>query len=301
MKILLTGSSGFLGKNILKIICNDPNDIFTLNRYNAYYNFDLSSDIPIFSNSFDVVIHNAGLAHVNPKNEFQNSLFYDINVNGTINLLSALSNITVPKKFVFISSVSVYGLNQGEKINENSPLQAKDPYGRSKIEAEFIVKKWCEEHNVICTILRLPLVVGANPPGNLGGMIRAIKKGYYFNIGGGNARKSMVLASDIAKNILKVAEVGGTYNLTDGIHPTFYDLSTRISKMLNKSFVPNLPKFLVKLLAYAGDLIGDSFPINSNKFLKITSTLTFDDSNARMAFGWKPTSVLEGFKIQDDV
>jgi nucleoside-diphosphate-sugar epimerase len=297
---LLTGSNGFLGKYILNENF-EKLDIYTLNRHDSNYNYDLGQEIPQFLNDFKLVIHAAGKAHSFPTNDYEKNEFIQTNVYGTLNLLNGLSKNTIPEKFVFISSVSVYGLNQGEYINENTPLQAEDPYGRSKIEAEFIVKKWCEEHNVICTILRLPLVVGSNPPGNLGGMIRAIKKGYYFNIGGGNARKSMVLASDIAKNILKVAEVGGTYNLTDGIHPTFYDLSTRISKMLNKSFVPNLPKLLVKLLAYAGDLIGDSFPINSNKFLKITSTLTFDDSNARMAFGWKATPVLEGFKIQDDV
>jgi nucleoside-diphosphate-sugar epimerase len=228
-------------------------------------------------------------------------LFYDINDNGTINLLSALSNVGVPKKFVFISSVSVYGLNQGENINENSPLQAEDPYGKSKIEAEDVVKKWCDENNVICTILRLPLVLGVNPPGNLGTMIQAIKKGYYFNINGGIARKSMVLATDVANYVLKVAEVGGTFNLTDGRHPTFYDLSTRISKMLDKSPVPNLPRFMAIFLAKVGDFIGDSFPINSNKLIIITSTLTFDDSKARIAFDWKPTPVLEGFKIQDDV
>ena len=297
MKILLTGSSGFLGKNILKTICNDPNDIFTLNRYNAYYNFDLSSGIPFFSNSFDVVIHNAGLAHVNPKNQYQNSLFYDINVNGTINLLSALSNITVPEKFVFISSVSVYGLNQGEYINENTPLQAEDPYGRSKIAAEYIVKKWCEEHNVICTILRLPLVVGANPPGNLGSMIGAIKKGYYFNIGGGNARKSMVLVEDIAKYILKAGEVGGIYNLTDGYHPNFEELSQLIAKQLGKYKVLNMPYLPAKVAAVIGNLAGKFAPLNTDKLNKITSTLTFDDSKARAAFGWNPTPVLEGFKI----
>jgi nucleoside-diphosphate-sugar epimerase len=132
-------------------------------------------------------------------------------------------------------------------------------------------------------------------------MINAINKGYYFNIDGGNAKKSMVLASDIAKFIIKAAEVGGTYNLTDGLHPTFYDLSKSISKMSGKSFVPNLPLFIAKVLAKFGDLVGNNFPINSNKLSKITSTLTFDDSKAKMAFGWNPTTVLNSFKLYDDV
>ena len=202
--------------------------------------------------------------------------------------------------FVFISSVSVYGIIEGVNIKEESPLLAEDAYGKSKIDAEAIVQQWCDSHNVICTILRLPLVVGENPPGNLGAMIRGIKKGYYFNIAGGNAKKSMVLASDIAKFILKAAEVGGTYNLTDGIHPTFNELSNNISRQFSKSFVPNMPLFIANVLAKIGDILGNTFPINSNKLSKITSTLTFDDSKARAAFGWNPTPVLESFKLLEN-
>ena len=230
-------------------------------------------------------------------NDVQSLEFHNVNVVGTNNLLKALIKNQLPKQFIYISSVSVYGLIEGENISESYPLLAEDPYGKSKIEAEVNVKKWCDNNNVICTILRLPLVVGENAPGNLYAMIRGIKKGYYFNISGGNAKKSMVLASDIAKFILKAGENGGIYNLTDGIHPTFNELSKRISQKLEKSFVPNLPLLIAFFLALVGDIIGCSFPINSNKLSKIISTLTFDDSNARLAFGWEPTPVLEGIKL----
>ncbi len=292
--ILLTGSNGFLGKYLIN---NLPAKIIkTLNRSASDYEVDLSINIPFFTDNFDTVIHNAGKAHFIPKSKEEIVAFYNVNVLGTKNLLNGLSN-SLPKRFVFISSVSVYGLIVGENINENCSLLAEDPYGKSKIDAELVVTKWCEQHNVICTILRLPLIVGVNPPGNLRSMIQGIKKGYYFNIAGGNAKKSMVLASDIAKFILKAAEIGGIYNLTDGIHPTFNELSRSISKNLDKSFVPNLPFFIANVLAKIGDIIGNAFPINSNKLSKITSTLTFDDSKARMDFGWKPAPVLEGFKI----
>jgi nucleoside-diphosphate-sugar epimerase len=292
---LLTGSNGFLGKYLIN---NLPAKIVkTLNRSASDYEVDLSIIIPCFTDKFDTVIHNAGKAHIIPKSKEEIAAFYNVNVLGTKSLLKGLSN-SVPKRFVFISSVSVYGLIVGENINENCSLLAEDPYGKSKIDAEFVVKKWCEEHNVICTIIRLPLIVGTNPPGNLGSMIQGIKKGYYFNIAGGNAKKSMVLASDIAKFILKAAEVGGTYNLTDGIHPTFNELSKCISRNLDKSFVPNMPFFIAYVLAKIGDLFGNAFPINSNKLLKITATLTFDDSKARIAFGWKPNSVLNNIDIQ---
>ena len=116
---------------------------------------------------------------------------------------------------------------------------------------------------------------------------------------GGASRKSMVLATDISKYILFAAEAGGLYNLTDGCHPNFKELSCLISKQLGKRFVPNLPLFFAKFLAFIGDKLGPIFPINSNKLDKITSTLTFDDSKARKAFGWRPTPVLRGFNINE--
>jgi nucleoside-diphosphate-sugar epimerase len=228
----------------------------------------------------------------------QEELFNN-NLSITINLLKGLSaSFAIPKKFVFISSVSVYGLNYGVKIDENQSLLANDPYGKSKVVAEDIINKWCLENNVICTILRLPLVAGPNPPGNLGAMINGIKNGYYFNISGGNSQKSMVLASDVAKFILKAAEVGGVYNLTDGYHPNFNELSSFIGRQLGKKNVPNMSIFFAKKLAFLGDKILKNFPLNTDKLKKITSTLTFDDSKARKAFGWDPTPVLKGFEIQ---
>jgi hypothetical protein len=132
-------------------------------------------------------------------------------------------------------------------------------------------------------------------------MIRSINRGYYFNIAGGFAKKSMVLGKDIATTIMQASNIGGIYNLTDGFHPTFRELSLCISKKLKKTYIPNMPLFIAKLLAKFGDMFGHSFPINSNKLVKITSTLTFNDNKARIEFGWNPTPVLKGFNLQDDV
>ena len=298
MDCLLTGASGFLGRSISEEL-SKGNVVFTLSRSIGHYKINLDSEIRDFGRSFDVVIHAAGKAHNVPNSDKEINEFNNTNVIGTLNLLKGLEISGVPKMFVFISSVSVYGIDSGFEINEESLLNAIDPYGKSKIQAEEIIKKWCNNHGVKYTILRLPLVIGANPPGNLGSMINAIRKGYYFNISNGTAKKSMVLASDIAKSIIEVAKIGGTYNLTDGYHPSFSELSQYIAKQLNREIVPNLPKFIAFFIAKIGDIIGHNFPINSNKLMKITSTLTFDDSKARKAFGWSPTPVLTGFKIDE--
>lgn len=295
MNILLTGSNGFLGKIIMTELQNEFR-ILTLSRKSGEYRVCLDLEVPTFRETFDLVVHAAGKAHIVPKTVLEKQKFHDVNVLGTMNLLRGLEKVGVPEQFVFISSVSVYAQEDGNNINEKYPLLSKDPYGLSKIEAEAFVAEWCKKHNVVCTILRLPLLVGKNPPGNLGAMIRAIDKGYYFNIAGGKAKKSMVLAMDVASFIPVVAPIGGIYNLTDGFHPSFYELSVAISKQKNKKAPYNLPLFMAKMIGFIGNMLGNKAPVNSMKIKKITSDLTFDDSNARQTVGWKPQEVLKYFE-----
>lgn len=292
MNVLITGSSGFLGREIINKIKNNSR-IFGLSTKDSKYNFKLQNEIPNFAESFELVIHAAGKAHFSPKNNEEKKIFFEVNVKGTKNLLEALEAAGFPKRFVFISSVAVYGLDKGNDISEEHPLLAKDPYGLSKIKAEELVLDWCKEHNITCTILRLPLLVGDNPPGNLGAMIKGIKRGYYFNIAGGFANKSMVLAEDVVHILIKVSTIGGIYNLTDGYHPSFYELSNAIAKQNGKSKPYNLPYNIAKIIAFVGDVLGAKFPLDSNKLKKISSDLTFDDSKAREVLGWNPQKVLD--------
>lgn len=297
MRILLTGASGFLGKILEQTLTDSGIDIIGLGRNHSQINSDLSISTPVLP-KIDLVIHTAGKAHSVPKTEEEKEAFYNVNVNGTLNLLKGLEHsVSLPRSFVFISSVAVYGKETRKAIDENTPLLAIDAYGQSKIEAEQIIQDWCKKNNVICAILRLPLIAGINPPGNLKAMIQGIQKGYYFNIAGGKARKSMVLAEDVARIIPRSAEIGGVYNLTDGYHPSFSELSLSIANQYGKRKPYNIPQWLAKLMAKTGDIIGTKSLINSDKLRKITSDLTFDDSKARRELGWNPTPVLEGFKI----
>jgi nucleoside-diphosphate-sugar epimerase len=289
LKILITGSNGFLGKYIYNHLRID-NILYTLNRTNSFYNIDLSIDNFDIDENFDCVIHCSGLAHVLNKQHNNFDVFYNANVISTRNLLKKISNI---KYFVYISSVSVYGLSNGVNIDESYPKNATDDYGKSKSMAEDIIINWCLENSVKYTILRLPLIVGENPPGNLGKMINAIKKGYYFNVDGGKSKKSMVLASDVANILLKAASIGGIYNLTDGYHPSFKELSLLFSNKFNKSHIMNLPLYFAKILAKIGNIIGPAFPLNSNSLNKITSTLIFDDKKARNFLNWNPKRVID--------
>lgn len=299
MKILLTGANGFLGKYIYDYFINKEVDVIKVgkSKHNDIVS-DFSVDIPnLQDNFFDLVLHAAGKAHFIPRNQTQSQEFYDVNVVGTKNLLTSIEGLTIkPTAFLFISTVAVYGLNNGFNINETTPLNAIDAYGHSKILAEEMIEKWCKENKVICTILRLPLVIGTNPLGNLKSMIDGIKKGYYVNIGGGKARKSMVLAKDVAEFIYFIYLIGGTYNITDGCHPNFFEISKLIATKTQSKTPKNIPRMIAFILAKIGDLFGNKSPFNTIKFLKITSDLTFDDSKAR-SVGWKSTPILEDFNI----
>jgi nucleoside-diphosphate-sugar epimerase len=296
--ILITGKSGFLGSVCYKhLIISNLVDSLGRDNENTIQ-FSLTNPKININKTYDLVIHIAGKAHIVPKTAAQKKEFFNVNVVGTQNLLLALEKAPyLPKSFVFISSVSVYGLDKGDKIKENHPLNANTPYGLSKVQAEEIVLNWCKKNNIICTILRLPLLVGKNPPGNLGSMIKGIKRGYYMNIAGGKARKSMVMVEDVAKIILPASKIGGIYNLTDGYHPNFRELSATLANQLNKSEPINIPNWLAMLIAKVGDFMGKKAPFNSYKLSKISSNLTFDDIKAREAFGWQPHNILKKFKV----
>ncbi len=295
--ILLTGASGFLGKHLVSALKINKK-IISIGRSNSDIIIDLKNQLPQLPSGINTVIHVAGKAHCVPNTARELQDFYEVNVLGTLNLLKALEISSIPQNFIFISSVAVYGLQSGNLINEESPLKATDPYGSSKIQSERIIIDWCSKHNVICTVFRLPLVAGVDPPGNLGAMIKAIRLGYFFTINEGQSRKSMVLAEDIGAFLSNATLVDGIFNLTDGIHPSVRDLSIVIASKLGKKRKPlNISLGVANILGMAGDIIGSKSPINSSKLRKLNSDLTFDDSKARRLLGWNPTGVLQGFKL----
>lgn len=296
---LLTGARGFLGWHIYEHLVASGNTVVSLGRSGSNdIQCNLSTDVPLIQQQSDVVIHAAGKAHIVPTTEAEKRDFFNVNLTGTQHLCKGLEALArLPAAFVFISTVAVYGRDEGQNINEQHPLGGTTPYAKSKIEAETFLEKWCADKNIRLSILRLPLIAGKNPPGNLGAMIKGISNGQYFNIGGGVAQKSVVMAGDVAAAILAIAQTGGTYNLTDGYHPGFAELALLISKQLHKSLPKNLPLWIAKIMAFAGDFLGNKAPINSDKLRKITATLTFDDTLARKSFGWNPQRVEEVFEI----
>ena len=241
MNLLVTGGTGFLGRNIMPILrekydvtlcgISDGDDI----RVN------LAKETPQLPDKYDIVFHAAGKAHVIPKTPEEIQSFYDINLQGTKNLCKALEQAGVPKSFIFVSTVAVYGCEEGENIDESHPLNGTTPYALSKIQAEQFLIEWSKKHNVTLGIIRPSLIAGPNPPGNLGAMISGIKTGKYMSIGGGKARKSILMVNDIPVLIQRLTEKGGIYNVCDDSQPSFRELERTISRQLGGRKIISIP------------------------------------------------------------
>ena len=298
MTLLFTGASGFLGRNIIQLLNGAYNIISIGLSPQDTYLVDIATDIPTFTDAFDVVFHAAGKAHSVPKTEAEKRLFFDVNLQGTKNLCTALERSGIPKAFIFISTVAVYGCDSGENITEEYPLNGTTPYALSKIKAEKYLEEWCAMHNVKLSILRPSLIAGPNPPGNLGAMIHGIENGKYLSIAGGKARKSVLMVQDIANLLPMLIEKGGIYNVCDSYQPSFRELEMVICKQLNKKLPLSIPYWFAKSMAVLGDCFGENTPINSLKLRKITNSLTFSNEKAVRELGWKPMNVLKNFRIE---
>lgn len=296
-KILFTGGTGFLGKNVRPILDKEyevttcgitPEDMIKAN---------LAKETPKLDKHYDIVLHACGKAHVVPKTEAEKQTFFDVNFTGTVNLCDALEKVGIPKAIVFISTVAVYGCEFGDLITEEHPLEGNTPYAKSKIMAEEYLTEWCQKHNVVLGILRPSLLAGKDAPGNLGAMVNGVRKGFYMNIAGGKVIKSILMAEDIARILPSLVEKGGTYNVCDTRQPSFGELSISVAKQLGKGKPMNIPYWMAWCMAKVGDLLGSKAPINSYKLEKMTKSLTFSNEKARKELGWEPLDVLDNYKI----
>lgn len=296
-KLLFTGGSGFLGRNI-KPILDKKYEVTTIGIMDAdMIKANFVTDIPNLPERYDIVLHAAGKAHIYPKTEAERKSFYDVNLTGTIHLCEALEMVGVPKALIFISTLNVYGDDPGNMSKEDDrPLIGSSPYAESKIKAEQYLTEWSKKNNVVLGILRPSLLAGKGAPGNLGAMIHGIKTGAYLSIAGGKAKKSVLMVDDIAHLVPLVAEKGGVYNVCDDHNPSFGELEATIAKQLGKRKPINIPYWVAKCLALIGDVFS-SFPINSRRLEKIVTSDTWSNEKAKRELGWKPMDVLENFRI----
>jgi nucleoside-diphosphate-sugar epimerase len=281
----VTGSTGFLGKYVSHHLSNQGLKTIAPYRGDIWRELECSKNI-------DLLIHIAGKAHSTKSTYQEKDAFFEVNSELTNRITSQIDKHEVQlNTFVFISTVAVYGKDEGSDIKEDTQLKGNTPYALSKIMAENHLQKWSIEKGINLIILRLPLIFGDYAPGNLGAMERAIKGRYYFQIGKGKARRSMVHAKQLAEFLPTLTGKSGIYNLTDGYHPTYAEVANRFGKLHGRR-IKSLSLDIIRPIARIGDLL-PKFPLNSYRLSKLNQTLTFNDEKARKELGWKGSNALE--------
>ncbi len=189
MRVLVTGGAGYIGSHTLVELLGQAHEVCVLdnydnsspevlNRVRQLTNGHLSdfegdvrdgSKLDEVMEDFkpDVVIHFAGLKAVG--DSMTNPLgYYDVNVRGTLQLLSAMDRHNV-RKVIFSSSATVYGEPEYLPYDEAHPTNPTSVYGRTKLIAEQIITDWSTTHADACAILlRYFNPVGAHASARMG-------------------------------------------------------------------------------------------------------------------------------------
>jgi nucleoside-diphosphate-sugar epimerase len=152
LKILITGSNGFIGKPLKKQSQAEGHEIVEFNTIDG----DISKTSLQFT-GINHVFHLAGKSFV-PDSWKDPKAFYDVNVTGTLNVLELCRKTGAG--LTYISSY-VYGIPQHQPIGENHQLKPANPYGHSKMIAEEICQFYQENFKVNTTIIRPFNIYGA--------------------------------------------------------------------------------------------------------------------------------------------
>ena len=182
--ILITGSNGFIGSHLIDLFSKDSNvnllilktkktKVTTDQHYIGIDNFKSDFDIIDELKKIDCIIHLAALAHSNHNKEE----IYNINFKFVVKLAKQASQANV-KKFIFLSSIKVYGeSSHGNTIfNENSVTYPKTIYAKAKLEAEKYLMCLSKKSSLNIIIIRSPLVYGKNPKANLKKLFYLVEK-----------------------------------------------------------------------------------------------------------------------------
>jgi UDP-glucose 4-epimerase len=258
VKYTITGGAGFIGSNIAKFLLNSGHSLQIIdNMTNAkILNPDSLNnkvefhqvDILDFEKLQKLLINQDGIFHhaalIDVQESFENEdLYYKVNVQGTKNIFGIAKNFDI--KVVFASSAAVYGESQSIPVDENSPTQPINPYGKTKLESEIIAKQFVENGAKLVG-LRYFNVYGPCQSSAYAGVITKffdkLTQGKPPIIyGDGNQIRDFVFVNDIAEANLKAMENDTSstiINIASGKPTKIVDLARFMIKSFGYDFDP---------------------------------------------------------------
>ena len=260
MSIFLTGSSGFIGKNLTKYF----KGIYTINNYKKGTCIDINQDI---------VIHLAGKAH-DTKKTLSPEIYYEINTELTKNVFDSFLK-SKAKIFIMLSSVKAVADKVNDSLKENHFPDPKTHYGKSKLYAEqYILSKNIPDDKKFY-ILRPCMIHGPENKGNLNLLYKLIFEKTPWILGAFNNKRSYCSIENLLFIIKEIIEnknfVSGIYNVADDEPLSTNEVVLLIAKSLNRrNIIYNISPILIKCLAKVGDVL--RLPLNSERLNKLTES-----------------------------
>ena len=298
-RLLITGTSGFIGSALEQRILADGNYDLTIavrrvvNTSSTLSvvqvdNLTATTDWTYALQDVDVVIHCAARVNV-MKDESTNPLseFRKVNVEGTLNLARQALAAGV-KRFIFISSIKVNGegTELGYPYNADSQPDPTDPYGISKYEAEQGLLKLAQTTPLEVVIIRPTLVYGENVKGNFHSLMKWTYRGVPLPIGGiKHNLRSLISVDNLVDFIGTCIEHKDAKNevflISDDDDISTAGLLEEIARGLGvKNKAVNIPAGFINTAASA---IG-----KSGVAQRLSGSLQVDISKARKLLGWHP-------------
>jgi UDP-glucose 4-epimerase len=299
LNIILTGSNGFLGTALTKKLAESSFNIrHMLRRLSAESpdnSFEIGdicgeTDFRVALNDMEVVIHVAARAHLSKDQAIDPLAEYRaVNTAGSESLARQAAEAGV-KRFIFISSIGVNGLNSISPFSESDEESPHDPYTTSKYEAEVILKKIGNETGMEVIIIRPPLIYGGNAPGNFGRLIRLLSINIPLPFGSVNNRRSMIYLNNLVDFIIRCIDHPKAANqiflISDGDDISLKSFITIIRQALGKpAWLLPVPVGLFELM---GMLTGKKGLVD-----RLIGDLQVDSSKAMKLLDWKPPYTIE--------
>jgi nucleoside-diphosphate-sugar epimerase len=260
MSIFLTGSTGFVGINLIKFF----------RKKTSIYTYERNSEILIKDKS---VIHLAGKAH-DIKKTLSVKEYYEVNTELTKKVFDAFIK-SESKVFIFLSSVKAVADTVEGELDENHIANPITHYGKSKLLAEKYIQSIKIPTHKRVYILRPCIIHGPGNKGNLNLLFKLVSKGFPWPLGSFNNKRSFCSIDNllfvINELIINKNISSGVYNIADDQPLSTNEIISLIYKTKNKKpLIWNVSKRLIYLLAKVGDKI--KLPLNSEKLKKLTES-----------------------------